>query len=113
MNAFMKTVDGKDIVAGLKVFTYDWKWGTVDEDDYARTLNRNEWYQRTYMQEPTSDDYWFKVTYPDGDGNIYNGGRMTTTCPNCRGGFAACNNSGCNGRRGGNGWTGYGENLTV
>lgn len=87
--AWTHTSNGVEIVAGLKVFTYDWKWGTVGESDFKRTMDWNaSLVERGY--ELTTNDFWFRVRYPDGSANIYNGERMTTLCGNCHKGYEDC-----------------------
>lgn len=56
------TADGVEITHGLRVRTYDWKWGTVD----ASNVNDKFF------------DGWFTVTHDDGTTNSFDGERMTT-----------------------------------
>jgi hypothetical protein len=92
---WMKTSDGVDITPGLRVFTYDYKWGIIDSEDFERLSQRNS----TTKWELTSNDFWFRVKYANGSNGLYNGERMITKCPNCRRGYDGCNDSGCGQRR--------------
>jgi hypothetical protein len=55
-----KTDDGVEITVGLRVFTYDMRWGTVTV--------LNAW--------PSNDDPWHRVRYDDGRVGTFNGTRL-------------------------------------
>lgn len=107
---WMCTDNGDEIKPDLMVFTYDWKWGKVDRDDFEDRMARNaDMVNRGF--DLNTNDFWFNVNYSDHttehrNQGLYNGMRMTTTCPNCRGDFEACDRSGCGQRKSPN-WTGW------
>ncbi|MFJ6183743.1 hypothetical protein [Streptomyces sp. NPDC092295] len=68
-----KTSDGVEIVAGLRVFTTDWEWGTVDAEQF----------ERGGLLDPGGAhfDGWFGVTLDSGWSTIFNGERLMTRKP--------------------------------
>ena len=72
--ATYKTSDGKVITAGLRVFTTDWRWGTVTAEQFdnpADTAPGGKYFTG-----------WFNVELDDNGGKrLYNGERMTTKRP--------------------------------
>jgi hypothetical protein len=69
----MRTSDGVEITAGLRVFTNDWVWGTVS----ARQFERGG------MTDPGGQyfDGWYDVELDTGRTALLNGERMTTREP--------------------------------
>lgn len=55
------TEDGHEIVGGMRVFTYDMRWGTVVE---------------VVRGSETDPNPWHTVRYDDGMERVYNGTRM-------------------------------------
>lgn len=80
---YWDTSDGVEITPGLRVFTNDWKWGTVVPE---------QWRERgAYSVHSVTFDGWFQVRHDDsplrdGFGWAYgtimlNGDRMATVSP--------------------------------
>ena len=68
-----KTDNGVSITPGLRVFTNDWEWGTVEPGQCtsgAVSDPGGEWFNG-----------WFRVALDSGSTKIYNGERMTTVRP--------------------------------
>lgn len=68
-----KTSDGVEITPGLRVFTNDWEWGTVDAKPF----------ERGGLSDPGSPYFqgWFDVVMDNGRRSLYDGSRMTTRKP--------------------------------
>ncbi|MGW6600582.1 hypothetical protein [Streptomyces sp. NPDC055036] len=68
-----KTSDGVEIVAGLRVFTIDWEWGTVASAQF----------ERGGLGDPGGAyfDGWFEVELDAGYTTIFNGERLATRKP--------------------------------
>ena len=78
------TYDGIGIKPGLKVFTNDWYWTEVSDHEFKK------WKQGDGSEVADVEKETFDGWYKCANGVIYNGERMTTSCPMCHKGYEDC-----------------------